>query len=198
MKLRTQTFDGALLWYRGHVEAGGDPTDALTGRRDLTDVIQVFDEVGQRVLGALTAAGMSGRCEQWRSTLLALVQDAAAEHQSKTRRWKRSELHRRAKAYHEAHPEVVIPRRPYIFVKREHLLGVACGFLPEDRPYGEREINKLISGVGMDYAHVRRFLVDEGWMTRHRSTYRLTDLGRRAMRIEHILAEGCVRSRKRE
>jgi hypothetical protein len=44
----------------------------------------------------------------------------------------------------------------------------------------------------MDHAHIRRFLVDEGWMTRARSVYRLTETGRRAWCVEHAIANACA------
>ena len=80
-------------------------------------------------------------------------------------------------------------RAPVVWVHRQHWLGVAAGLLPEDRPYSEAELSKLISGIGMDWCHTRRALVDEGWMARVRSVYELTQTGRRAMRMEHVLAE---------
>ena len=166
-------------------------------RETLKAMTEVLDDAGPAILQALAEAGMHAGRGPWRRPLSGLVEVAVRQHQERIERRERSELHRRARAYHAAHPGLQPrPRQPF-YVKREHWLGVACGLLPEDRPYSERELSGLISAVGMDYAHMRRYLVDEGWMTRAQSTYRLTDLGRRAMRIEHVLSERCARSRPR-
>jgi len=48
--------------------------------------------------------------------------------------------------------------------------------------------------VCADHALGRRRLVDEGWMTRDGRTYRFTEGGRRAWKIEHLLIGEMVES----
>ncbi|HET6428041.1 MAG TPA: sigma-70 family RNA polymerase sigma factor [Phycisphaerae bacterium] len=171
------------------------PYDAgmLATEEEFAGMIAAMDAVRERVLAALERANMSGRAGPWRISLADERRRVQAKVAEQERRAAQSELSRRARAYHQAHPEVA-RWRPWINAKREHWLGVAAGQLPEDRPFGEWELNKLISGVGMDHAHIRRWMVDEGWMTRTRSVYRLTGAGRRAMRMEHAMAAGCERT----
>jgi hypothetical protein len=195
MKLRMETWDAAWLRMRTRSEAEGDTLAVLTENERLGEMAKALDDSRPKVLEALEVADMGSRTQPWRSSLSELVEAAVQKRRQHSRRRQQSRLHKRAQAYRAAKPGQVIPLRPQVFLKREHWCGIGCGMLPEDRQYSERELNRLISGVGNDFAHVRRFLVDEGWLERSRSTYRLTDLGRRAMRMEHAMAENCRRSR---
>lgn len=59
--------------------------------------------------------------------------------------------------------------------------------LPEDRAYTDRDMQDVTARLCGDHALARRLLVDEGWMTRGGRTYRFTERGRRAWRVEHLL-----------
>ena len=188
MQMRMQTYGVVMFGADRDTACGSDAIPGLLGTdAEITAMVDALDDATERVLKALQAAGMAGSCGPWRARLSETIAADRAEHQRRERKSGPSELHRRATAYHKAHPDVAL-RAPSIYAKRPHWLGVAVGLLPEDRPYGERELNKLIAGIGMDYAHTRRALVDEGWMTRIRSVYRLTETGRRALAMEHAIA----------
>jgi hypothetical protein len=67
---------------------------------------------------------------------------------------------------------VAIPAKPS---KRDLLLPVILDrCFPEDRPYGEDEVNVRLARLHPDVAALRRYLVDGGWMTRNAGIYRRT------------------------
>ena len=191
MQMRMQTYSVAMFGAVRDAARGSDVMPGLLGTAaEITAMIDALDDANDRVLSALQSAGMSGSCGPWRAPLSGTIAADRRGNEHRERGRRQSELRRRAAAYHKAHPDVAL-RAPIVYAQRPHWLGVAVGLLPADRPYGERELNKLIAGVGMDYAHTRRALVDEGWMTRARSVYRLTETGRRAQRMEHALTAAC-------
>ena len=54
------------------------------------------------------------------------------------------------------------------------VLAWLAGHFDTGRTYTEAEVNALLARHHEDYALWRRYLVDDGWMTRERSIYRLT------------------------
>ena len=185
--MRISTADFAVARLNTGVQPTGDFPGLFATGGELDEMLSALDAQRETIVTALAAQSRMRSVSVWEQSL----SEQLARHETylQKRRTKagQRELTRRARAYHAAHPEVAC-RGESVFVLREHWLGVAVGRLPEDRPFTEREINRLISGVGMDPAHIRRWLVDEGWMTRSRSVYVLTDLGRRAFRMEHVMA----------
>ncbi len=160
----------------------------LATQEALDTIVEALDDVRNRILLALQAAGMSGAERLWWHPLAEHIRQQALAGQRRQHQQAQTPFRRRARSYHEAHPESVV-RGPTLLTTRQHWLGLAAGRLPEDKAYTERELNRLIDGVGDDYASIRRALVDQGWMCRTKSIYHLTDLGRRAMRMEHVLAK---------
>ena len=69
--------------------------------------------------------------------------------------------------------------------------------LPEIRPYGERELTRLIAQVWHDYSTMRRHLVMEGrnsLMNRMDGIYELTALGEAVWRVERFVRENYLKS----
>ncbi|MBM3494279.1 MAG: DUF2087 domain-containing protein [Armatimonadetes bacterium] len=60
--------------------------------------------------------------------------------------------------------------------------------LPADRAYNEPELTRFIAGECWDYSSVRRYLVEEGLLSRSQGAYSLTEFGRTAWRVERALA----------
>jgi hypothetical protein len=81
--------------------------------------------------------------------------------------------------------------RPFTFVS----LGAALRFaLTEDRPWGVRELTRRIAVVCADYSSVRRYLVEEGVLSREDDVYELTQAGRTAWRVEHGILDTYLKS----
>lgn len=99
--------------------------------------------------------------------------------------WEQSELYRRAREYHRKHPEVMLGPGGFFVLNLPAVVRV----MPEDREYREKELTRIISRVNSDYSLARRRLYEEGWMTRTGDRYQFTQRGRRAWRVEHLLAE---------
>jgi hypothetical protein len=67
---------------------------------------------------------------------------------------------------------VSIPAKPS---KRDVLLPVILDHcFPEDRAYAEDEVNLRLAVLHPDFAALRRYLVDGGWMTRDAGIYSRT------------------------
>ena len=56
--------------------------------------------------------------------------------------------------------------------KRRLILEYVAGRFEPDREYSEREVDGLLQAVYDDYAALRRYLVDEGFLARERGVYR--------------------------
>jgi len=96
------------------------------------------------------------------------------------------EFRKRAEAFHREHPEVSMPYRgpaPFFHVN----LAAVVRDLPEDREYTEQEMMRTAARTNADHALARRRLYEDWWMTRDGRTYRFTDRGRRAWRMERVL-----------
>ena len=59
--------------------------------------------------------------------------------------------------------------------------------LPEIRAYEERDLTQRIARINYDYSAARRYLIENGWMTREGGIYRMTDLGQAIWRVERFI-----------
>jgi hypothetical protein len=75
--------------------------------------------------------------------------------------------------------------RPPLYISLE----AAMRALPELRTYGERELSRLIGTSCLDFASTRRYLVDEGLMSREAGIYQFTGLGETVWRVEQFIRE---------
>ena len=157
---------------------------------ELEAVVDALDAHRERIVAALEAACMGANpfdlepLRARRERILADRQRRQAEREAKGE----SELTRRARDFHRRNPDV---SAVYTGVHYRELAG-AVRMLPEDREYGEKELNRLIAQANADHSYARCLLCETGWMTRKIDRYRLTDLGRQAWRVEReILAPAC-------
>jgi RNA polymerase sigma-70 factor (ECF subfamily) len=72
-------------------------------------------------------------------------------------------------------------------------IDAALRALPAIRSYEEAEITRLIAQACADYSSTRRYLVDEGLMTREKGRYRFTTLGEAVWRVERFLLDHYLR-----
>jgi HEAT repeat protein len=71
-------------------------------------------------------------------------------------------------------------------------LDAAMRALPALQPHDERELSRLIGQLCRDFASTRRYLVDEGLMSRETSVYRFTPLGEAVWRVERFIRDRYV------
>jgi RNA polymerase sigma-70 factor (ECF subfamily) len=72
-------------------------------------------------------------------------------------------------------------------------LAAAIRALPALQSYDEPAISRHIARACYDFASTRRYLVEEGLLTRQASVYRLTLLGESAWRVERFIREWYLR-----
>jgi RNA polymerase sigma-70 factor (ECF subfamily) len=65
--------------------------------------------------------------------------------------------------------------------------------LPANQPYEEGELTRLIATVCYDFASTRRFLVEEGLMTRETGIFRFTERGESIWRVERFIRNHYMR-----
>jgi hypothetical protein len=155
------------------------------------ELLQAFDASYDRIKACRGVGGLLGG--SWERMSPAAFVDMVAEHVRDAEERKRaerdaSELYRRGRAYHEEHPDFAVGRDAHFYLN----LPAAVRAIPEDREYREKELNRLVGSANWDVALARRRLYEEGWMDRTGDRYRFTDRGRRAWRIEHLLADGAA------
>jgi RNA polymerase sigma factor (sigma-70 family) len=68
-------------------------------------------------------------------------------------------------------------------------LDAAMRAIPALQPYDERQLSTLVGQLCRDFASARRYLVDEGLMTRESSVYRFTPAGESVWRVERYILE---------
>lgn len=172
----------------------------LASRGELEALVAAIDQVRDRILGALERANalpsltkaqrraLSPRGNVWRISLDEKInfhiEASRQRREDEQERRSRSELSRRADAYHRAHPDAAKRGRgPFVAN-----IAAAVRTLPEDREYSARDLTELILAKNSDPSATRRRLIDEGWMVRKGDRYRLTTRGRRAWGIERLLS----------
>ncbi len=170
---------------------GAANTAAPVQPHPLADLVTALDAHRERIVLAAKDAGLTAIAQAWGEPLSQAIERSVRSEQRRIEASPKTQFAHRARAHHSAHPHATVRCAVHLFVKGEHACGVACGLLPEDHPYRETELSRLILPVGMDPAHTRRNLVDYGWMARERSVYRLTEIGRRTWRVEHALETAC-------
>ena len=148
---------------------------------ELAELVQALDARRERILRAVEKAGLSKRGTLWEMPLPERIDLGVRE---RTRAGKSSELTRRAREYWDKHPD---QRYGQGFFYEDP--AAAVRHLPEDRDNQAKELIRLLSFVSADSSGTIREMVDCGWMTRAGSVCRLTELGRRAWRMEHLLDE---------
>jgi hypothetical protein len=166
----------------------------IAPRAELEDAVQLLSRSKDRLLAAEIKTFGPLWAESAESWIQRLTAEKLAAQVDEGRR-ARSELRRRAAAYHAQHPGAALtgPNPDYPYEQLAAVLRV----LPEDRAYRDKELTRLLArhcggGVWGDYALTRRRLADEGWLSRTKDEYRLTPAGRRAWRIERMLAAKCT------
>jgi hypothetical protein len=73
-------------------------------------------------------------------------------------------------------------------------LDAAIRALPAIQSYDERQLSRLIAQVCRDFASTRRYLVDEGLMTREGGNYRFTTPGEAVWRVERFILDQYMQS----
>jgi len=83
--------------------------------------------------------------------------------------------------------------------KRKIILEIIAQSFDPDSDIPEREVNELISVIYDDYCTIRRLLVDEGFMSREHSTYRLVKKpGMTPDQIDQKVKKEVIIDRKKE
>jgi RNA polymerase sigma-70 factor (ECF subfamily) len=115
------------------------------------------------------------------------MQEADARKRAEKERRRPTESQARAEDYRRTHPEHVArsPLQSYLF---HDSLPALVRELGQDRAYTEDEITAAAIRTNSDHCLARRKLIDEWWMTRPAQRYTFTERGRRAWRMERILA----------
>jgi RNA polymerase sigma-70 factor, ECF subfamily len=148
------------------------------------------DAMNDSSLSKKRRSALSGR-GVWDHLLPSLLRDALGDERSHRRRPvtpRMEELSQRARAYHEAHPEVTAMYKvptPVFDVD----LGASMRELPEDRRYTDREMKAATLRINNRHDVALRRLFEEWWMERDGREYWFTERGRTAWRMEHLLAE---------
>lgn len=81
-------------------------------------------------------------------------------------------------------------KQPFTFISLDAAIRYA---IPEMREYEERDLTDRIAMVCNDYCCTRRFLIEQGLMTRESGIYQLTKLGEAVWRVEHFIMNQYLR-----
>ena len=81
--------------------------------------------------------------------------------------------------------------RPFAYISMDTAIRYA---FPELRQYDERELTRRIGEVCYDYSATRRYLMDEGLMSRTNRVCEFTDRGKTVWRVEHFIMENYLKS----
>lgn len=81
-------------------------------------------------------------------------------------------------------------KNPVAFISLDAAIRYA---MPEIREYEERDLTDRIAMVCEDFCCTRRFLIEQGLMTREGGIYQLTELGKSVWRVEHFIIDHYLR-----
>ncbi|MHB1000341.1 MAG: sigma-70 family RNA polymerase sigma factor [Armatimonadota bacterium] len=82
-------------------------------------------------------------------------------------------------------------KKPVAFISLDAAIRYA---LPEIREYEERDLTDRIAMVCEDFCCTRRFMIEQGLMTREGGIYQLTELGKSVWRVEHFIMDNYLQS----
>jgi hypothetical protein len=82
-------------------------------------------------------------------------------------------------------------KKPFTFISLDAAIRYA---LPEIREYEGRDLTDRVAMVCEDFCCTRRFMIEQGLMTREDGVYQFTELGKTVWRVEHFIMDRYLRN----